>query len=115
MALYIGFFRNNEYYTRYATEKVLSGEWAASPEQGNPDTRLAERIRGFPAFLESRGVRLLGSYTPVGQGLPSGNPASQPGVQIIETDNEEDLGAITQYYAGYLHFTFHRYNSVART
>lgn len=115
MALYIGFYRIGQAYVDYANEKVISGDWTV-PTTGNVvianDAQFSDKIRGFPAFLESRGIRLIGSYGSVGfSGL---RPEDPPGVTIIETQNDEDLGAIANYYNPYLAYSFYRYNSVAR-
>ena len=113
MALYIGFFRPNQAGVDFISQKVLEGEWTNPPVgQGSADSRLTEKVRGFPAFLELQGVKLLGSYAAVG--LPPTEPTNPPGVTMIETDNEAALAAINNYYAPYVVFSFHRYNQVQR-
>ena len=115
MALYIGFFKIGQGYMDYVNEKLTSGQWTV-PATGNlataNDAQFSDKVRGFPAFLESRGVRLIGAYGSVGfSGL---RPEDPPGVTIIETDDDADLGAIANYYAPYLTYSFYRYNPVAR-
>ena len=87
-------------------ERLTSGEWTV-PATGNlaiaNDAQFSDKVRGFPAFLESRGVRLIGAYGSVGfSGL---RPEDPPGVTIIETDNDGDLGAIPNYYTPYLTYS----------
>lgn len=117
MALYIGFYRGSDNYQRWLQEKQFSGDMPLPTPgvAGAPDPRMQEKVRGFPAFLESRGVKLIGSYAPVGSGAGTqAHPTSSPGVTLIETDNEADLMAITQYYGPFLVWSFHRYKPVAR-
>ena len=114
MAFYLGFFRPNDHYVRYLTEKILSEELKMPPpgQPGGADPRMGAKVRGFPAFLQERGVRLVASYDPVG--FPFSGPVDPPGVTIIETDDDANLRAINQYYAPFLTFQFHRYNPVER-
>lgn len=116
MALYIGFYHATEEFVRSGREKVVSGEWQSESGAGPQwSERFQEKLQGFPAFLESRGVELTASYTPVGFGTGA-NPAQgrPPGVIIMETDSEEDLAAINAYYFGYITFSFYRYNRLER-
>ena len=116
MVLNIGFYRATEEFVRSERERVISGEWHSEPGTSPPwPDRFQETLRGFPAFLESRGVELVASHTPVGFGTGA-NPARgrPPGVLVIETDDEEDLAAINAYYFGYVTFSFYRYNQLER-
>ena len=76
---------------------------------------LNQKIKGFPSFLDKRGVHMVGSYAPVGFGT-GWNPSENrpPGVLIVETDDEADLAEVNTYYAGFMMFSFNRYNPVAR-
>lgn len=113
MATYVGYFRPNPNYAAYRDEMLISGEWEAPTGPGtNPDSKMADKVRGFPGFLESIGVTFLGSYVPVG--LPSSNPENPPGFSIIETDDDSKLGQIVNYYAPYLDYSFYRYNPPIR-
>ena len=116
MALYLAFYYATEEFVRAQREKAVSGE-GRSESGANPPLPqgFQEKLRGFPDFLESRGVELIASYTPVGFGTGN-NPAQgrPPGVLIIQTDNEEDLAAVNAYYFGYVTFSFYRYNSLDR-
>ena len=76
----------------------------------NPDAAMADKVRGFPGFLSSIGVTLIGSYTPVGQGLSD----TTPGVTIVETDDPSKLNQITMYYQPYLNYRFQTYQQVQR-
>lgn len=116
MVLYIGLYRATEEFVRSMREKVLSGEWQSeSGADPQPPLHFQEKLRGFPAFLESRGVELVASYTPVGFGNGT-NPAEgrPPGILVIETENEADLAAVNAYYFGYVTFSFYRYNQLER-
>jgi hypothetical protein len=116
LALYVGFYHATEEFVRSEREKVVSGERQSESETSPPwPERFQERLRGFPAFLESRGVELTASYTPVGFGTGA-NPSQgrPPGLLIVETDSEEDLAAINAYYFGYVTFSFYRYNRLER-
>ena len=110
MALYFGYFQPNEAYSAYRAQKILSGEWSA-PEPGkNPDAAMAAKVRGFPEFLSSIGVSLVGSYTPVGQNASD----TAPGVTIVETDDPSKLNQIAMYYQPYLNYRFQTYQQVQR-
>ena len=106
MALYIGFVHVNQHWSRIYTEKLVSGEWTLSPGQAVSDAKLVEKVEGLPAFLESLGVRLIGRYRPVGF---NNDPANPPYLQIIDTDNEDDLQAINAYYVPYFSISYYRY------
>ena len=110
MATYFGYFQPSETYSAYRTQKILSGEWAAPQPGQNPDTAMADKVRGFPGFLSSIGVTLVGSYTPVGQNASD----TAPGVTIAETDDPSKLNQITMYYQPYLTYRFQTYQQVQR-
>jgi hypothetical protein len=110
MAIYFGYFQPNDTYTAHRTQKILAGEWPAPQPGQNPDPAMADKIRGFPEFLNSIGVTLLGSYTPVGQGLSD----TAPGVTIVETDDPNKLNQITMYYQPYLAYRVQTYQQVQR-
>ena len=63
----------------------------------------------FPGVLESIGVKLIGSYVPVGQPLNE-----TPGIMIIETDDPANLQQIMFYYMPYLTYSFSLYQPVPR-
>ena len=113
LALYIGFYRIGPGYADYANEKITSDDWTV-PTTGNlaitQDVELSDKIRRYPAFLESRGIRLIGSCRSVG--FSGTRPDDPSGVTIIET--YDDLGAIANYYTPYVAYSFYRYNAVAR-
>ena len=116
MALYIGFYHATEEFVRSERERIVSGEWQdESGANPPPPERFQRKLRGFPAFLQSRGVDLVASYTPIGFGTGT-NPARgrPPGVLIIQTENEDDLAAVNAYYFGYVTFSFSRYNALDR-
>ena len=111
MATYVGYFRPNPNYSAYRDEMFITGEW--EPAAGSqPDGIMADKVRGFPDFLESIGVKFLGSYVPVG--LPPNNPENPPGFSIIETDDDSKLIQIITYYAPFLDYSFYRYNAPNR-
>jgi hypothetical protein len=110
MVIYFGYFQPNEAYSVHRTQKILSGEWPAPQLGQNPDAAMADKVRGFPGFLSSIGVTLIGSYTPVGQGLSD----TTPGVTIVETDDPSKLNQITMYYQPYLNYRFQTYQQVQR-
>ena len=97
MAIYFGYFQPSEAYSAYRTQIIISGEWAAPQPGQNPDTAMAGKDSGFPGFLNSIGVTLVGSYTPVGQNASD----TAPGVTIAETDDPSKLNQITMYYQPY--------------
>ena len=89
MAIYFGYFQPNETYAAHRAQKILSGEWAPPQPGQNPDAAMADKVRGFPGFLNSIGVTLVGSYTPVGQNASE----TAPGVTIVETDDPSIMTA----------------------
>ena len=93
---------------RYTSDRLISGELKLEPGKvATPG--LADKSQGFPAFLKSRsGLKVIGSYGPVG--FVAGCPDVPPGIFIIDTNNEADLGAINVYWAPYTVFSFYRYN-----
>ncbi|MBH41996.1 MAG: hypothetical protein CL787_00465 [Chloroflexi bacterium] len=114
MSIYIGFQKPNSQYVEWMNNKFLEGELPLPGEShpygmGNGDPRLNEIASGFPAFLEKKGIKLIGRYNPVGSGAHhSGN---HPGILIIDTDNDQDLNAIMNYYTPFIDISFRRYNS----
>ena len=111
MAIYIGFQTLNKQYVEYMNNKYLTGELPL-PGENSPygmgywDPRLNEVASGFREFLEKKGVKLIARYNPVGRAI--GDP---PGLLVIDTDNDQDLNAIKNYYTPFLDIHFYRYNS----
>ena len=106
MATYIGYFGQTETWITLRDQKIMSGEWESS---SIPDPDLQVKVREFPGFLESIGVKLIGSYVPVGQPLNE-----TPGIMIIETDDPANLQQIMFYYMPYLTYSFSLYQPVPR-
>jgi hypothetical protein len=113
MAIYIGFYRPNADYARDIAQRVRRGELTARPGQ-HPDPQFAQKVRELPAQLPP-GCTLVASYSRAAYGSIDGTEDGQlPGVMIVETNTATDLAVITNYYLGYLTFTWHPYTAVPR-
>ena len=117
MAVHIGFQKLNKQYVEYMNNKFLDGELplpgkvnVSNPYgMGNGDPRLKEIADGFPEFLKKKGIKLIGRYNPVG--LSAYEDSSPPGILIIDTENDQDLNSIKNYYTPFIEISFFRYNS----